>query len=514
MSRRSFMGGAAILMVAGFFVRILGFIFRIYLSNLIGAEGMGVFQLVAPIYSLIILTVTSGISIAVSKMVAAEYVRKHYINLKRITWIGFAGAVFGGLLFSIPMFLGLDFIVNTVLKDARTYYSILFLIPAIPLISAASAFKGYFYGMQDVTPTAVSQVVEQIVKIGLVMAVSGFLLKWGLEYACAIATVGMAIGEISNLFVLLIFYNKRKDKKAISSEVGLIRKRNIVQEIVIVTIPVSFNRLITSGLNAIEQILIPRRLVAGGLSYHLSIEVFGRLSGMAMPLITFPCLVTSSLATTLVPAISEAISVKNYKTLNYRINKSIEITFVLGFVFTAVFCSYANEIGNLLYPGENIGPMLYGLSFACIFIYLQQTLLGVLNGLGKQVTSLQNSIIGSSIRIGFLYLCVPTYGVKGYFAGIFISSLLVCILNLITVVKTTGMAVDLGNWLVKPTLASLLLIASSKYVYSFFTMFHIPAFLTTITSAGVLCMAGLLLMAVLGVLDIGDILKMFKIKSK
>jgi len=514
MSRRSFMGGAAILMVAGFFVRILGFIFRIYLSNLIGAEGMGVFQLVAPIYSLIILTVTSGISIAVSKMVAAEYARKHYINLKRITWIGFAGAVFGGLLFSVPMFLGLNFIVNTVLKDVRTYYSILFLIPAIPLISAASAFKGYFYGLQDVTPTAVSQVVEQIVKIGLVMAVSGFLLKWGIEYACAIATVGMAIGEISNLFVLVLFYKKRKGQKTVTTEVGLIRKRNIVKEIIVVTVPVSFNRLITSGLNAAEQILIPRRLVAGGLSYHLSIEVFGRLSGMAMPLITFPCLVTSSLATTLVPAISEAISVKNYKTLNHRINKSIEITFVLGFVFTAVFCSYSREIGDLLYPNENIGPMLYGLSFACIFIYLQQTLLGVLNGLGMQVTSLRNSIIGSAIRIGFLYLCVPVYGVKGYFVGIFISSLIVCILNMAAVVRTTGMLINLGNWLVKPTLASLILILTSKYIYSFFMLFQMPAFLKTISSAGMLCLEGILVMTILGVLDVNDILKMAKLRGK
>jgi stage V sporulation protein B len=316
----------------------------------------------------------------------------------------------------------------------------------------------------------------------------------------------MAIGEISNLFVLLIFYNKRKDRKNVNSKTGIIRKRSIVKEIVAVTIPVSFNRLITSGLNAGEQILIPRRLMAGGLSYHLSIEVFGRLSGMAMPLITFPCLVTSSLATTLVPAISEAISVKNFKTLNHRINKSIEITFVLGFVFTSVFCSYANEIGDLLYPSENIGPMLYGLSFACIFIYLQQTLLGVLNGLGKQLTSLQNSIIGSGIRIGFLYLFVPTYGVKGYFIGIFISSLLVCILNMVTVVKTTGMTINLGNWLIKPTLASLILIISARYVYSFFAMLGMPVFLTTITSAGALCMAGLLLMTILGVLDINDIL--------
>jgi len=508
------MGGAAILMIAGFFVRILGFVYRIYLSNLIGAEGMGIFQLVAPIYSLIILTVTSGISIAVSRMVAAEQARNHLINLRRITTMGILGSAFGGLLFSIPMLAGLDFIVNTVLKDSRTYYSILFLIPAIPLISAASALKGYFYGIQDVTPTAVSQIVEQIVKIGLVMATAGFLVKAGLEYACAVATIGMAAGEISNFFVLLIIYKRRNTSNKFISRVGLLPKRNIVREIFNITVPVSFNRFVTSVLNAVEQILIPRRLVAGGLSYHLSIEAFGRLSGMAMPLIFFPCLVTSSLATTLVPAISEAVSMKSFKTLNHRIGKSIQITFVLGFIFTAIFFSFSDEIGNLLYKNENIGPMLYGLSFACIFIYLQQTLLGVLNGLGKQVVSLRNSLMGSGIRIGFLYVFVPYYGVKGYFAGMFISSFLVCILNLITVVKTTGMVIDLGDWLIKPTLVCLVLIITSKYVYSFFSIFHFSIALLTVISVGTVCFEGIFLMAIFGVLDIKGTLKMVGIKFR
>lgn len=514
MSRRSFFGGAAILMVAGFFVRILGFVFRIYLSNLIGAEGMGIFQLVAPIYSLIILTVTSGISIAVSRMVAAELSKRHLINLVRITRIGLLGAVFGGLLFSVPMLAGLDFIVDSVLKDHRTYYSVLFLIPAIPIISAAAALKGYFYGLQDVTPTAVSQIVEQIVKIGLIMVLAGYLATAGLEYSCAVATIGMAAGEIANLLVLYVIYKRRALKTPVVSKFGLIRKRTIIKDIFNTTLPVSFNRFITSVLNAVEQILIPRRLVAGGLNYSLSIEAFGRLSGMAMPLIFFPCLVTSSLATTLVPAISEAISLKNFKTLNHRIGKSIQITFVLGFIFTAVFLAFPNEIGNMLYRNENIGPMLFGLSFSCTFIYLQQTLLGILNGLGKQVVSLHNSLIGSGIRIGFLYLFVPDYGVNGYFTGLLISSLIVCILNLISVVKTTGMAIDLGSWFIKPSVACLLMILSSKYIYFFFTIFNLPNIILTLAAIGTVCVEGLLLMTVLGVLDIKDMVKMLGVKVK
>lgn len=511
MSRRSFFGGAVILMIAGFIVRILGFIYRIYLSNLIGAEGMGVFQLVVPVYSLIVLTLTSGVSIAVSRMVAAELAKNHQINVRRITKVGLVVVMLAGLVFSVPMYIWRDFIVDVVLKDRRTYFSVMLLIPAIPAIAASSAIKGYFYGMQDVTPTAISQIVEQVVRIGLVLALAGYISSVGLEYACALATVGMAAGELANFIVLFIIYKKRKEKR--HSTVGLMRKRFIISQIIITAVPVSFNRFITSILTAIEQILIPRRLLAGGLAYQQSIEEFGRLSGMAMPLIFFPALVTSSLATTLVPAISEAISLNNFRTVNYRISKSIQITFVLGFIFMSIFFAFPNEIGDMVYKKQNIGNMLYYLSFTCIFLYLQQTLLGILNGLGKQWVSLRNSLLGSGIRIAFVYYYVPSYGVKGYVWGIIISSILVCILNIYTIATTTGMTVDIRNWLVKPAVAFVALAVTAKYIMHFYTIFPLGQALITLCTISTCIIEGMLVMVILGVVDKRDILKIIGYKK-
>jgi stage V sporulation protein B len=117
MAKRSFVSGVIILMLAGFAVKICGFIYRIYLSNLIGSEGMGLFQLIAPVYSLIILTLTSGISIAVSRMVAGELAQKHIVNLRRITYCALVMVLFGGLIISVLFFLNLDFIANVILKD-------------------------------------------------------------------------------------------------------------------------------------------------------------------------------------------------------------------------------------------------------------------------------------------------------------------------------------------------------------------------------------------------------------
>ncbi|HHV30232.1 MAG TPA: stage V sporulation protein B [Clostridium sp.] len=514
MAKKSFIGSAIILMIASFIVKIIGFIYRIYLSNLIGAEGMGLFQLISPVYSLIILTLTSGVSIAVSKMVAEEMAKDHRVNLRRITGCALGIVLLAGVAVSLLILIFINPIVNIILKDSRTYYSMLLLMPCIPVIAAASALKGYFYGIQDVTPTACSQVVEQIVKTAVVMAMAGYFVNVGLEYACALATIGMALGEISNLLVLIFVYKLKKNRASVSSsKKGFMRKRIIVREIVKVSIPVSFNRFITSIMSTVEFILIPRMLVLGGLTYQNSIQEYGRLTGMAMPLVFFPSLVTSALATTLVPAISEAMSIRSYKTVNYRMSKSIQLTFIMGFIFSAVFMLFPDTIGDLVYRKENIGHILYLLSFTGIFIYLQQTLLGIMNGLGKQGILLRNSIVGYAIRIVFVIYCIPVYGIAGYIAGMVISSICVCILDVSTVVKTTGMALDFRNWILKPGLVGIIMLLIGKYVQSFFTIFNLSHLWTVVLTIVGNIVIGFLLMFALGALDKDEMLTMIGLKK-
>lgn len=512
MARKSFVGSAIVLMIAGFVVKILGFVYRIYLSNLIGAEGMGLFQLISPIYSLVILTLTSGISIAVSKMVAEELAQNHLVNLRRITSCALFIIIFSGIIVSVFMFIFINPIVNVILKDSRTYYSMLLLIPCIPIVAAASALKGYFYGIQNVVPTAFSQIAEQVVRITLVITMAGYFLNIGLEYACALATLGMAVGEISNLGVLFVVYKLKKNKDCTTSKRGFIRKRFIIKNLVKVSIPISFNRLITSIMAAVEMILIPRMLLAGGLNYQSSMEEFGKLMGMAMPLVYFPSLVTSSLATTLVPAISEAMSLKSYKTVNYRMSMSIQLSVILGFIFTAIFMVFPNEIGDMLYRKEHIGDILYLLSFTSVFMYLQQTLLGIMNGLGKQGISLRNSMVGYAIRIFFVVYLIPVYGIKGYILGMIVSSAIVCFLNMGTVVKTTGMVLDFRNWFIKPAIIGVIMIFIGRYVFYFFTIFKFSSALTVLMAVFGNVLIAFILLFVFGILDRKEMIKLIGFK--
>lgn len=515
MTKKTFITGAIILMVAGLITRIFGFVYRIYLSNLIGAEGMGLYQLIVPIYTLIILTLTSGISIAVSKMIAEEAAKGNFINIKRILKIGLVGVLAVSAAISFIIYINIDFIVYNILKDSRTYSSVLIMIPCIPLIAAASAFKGYFYGIQEVTPTAVSQIIEQIVKITIIMALASQFLKAGLEYACALATLGMAVGEMSNLFILAVYYKYKKYSYLTpTSKKGLIRKRNLFSAILGCAAPISINRFILSVMQAVEVILIPQRLLVGGLNYIQCMEEYGKLMGMAMPLILFPALVTTSLATTLVPAISESISLRNFNSVNYRISKSIQITTVLGFVFMAVFACYSNNIAELLFPRQNVGNTLFLLSFTCIFVYLQQILMGIMNGLGKQGLLLANSVVGCVIRILCVYFLVPKFGIPSYIIGIIISSFIVCILHFSTIIRYTGMVLDFRHWLVLPMVATLFLMFSGKYIYSFFDFLKLPSQWQTLLTLGTYIVVAIFLMALVGVIDWREILQLLGFKTK
>ncbi len=494
------------MMVAGLVARIFGFVYRIYLSNMVGAEGMGLYELVVPVYAAIVLTITSGITIAVSKMVAEQNARKDTANPGRITICAIVLAAVAGIIVSFFISLNTEFFSIRILGDPRTHDALLVLVPCLPAVVAAAALKGYFYGIQQVVPTALSQVAEQTAKIVILIMMAGYILDRGPEYACTIAVFSAAAGEMLNMLILLaVFALRKKVKGNVDCKVRIMSRLTIIKGLLGAAVPVSANRLVISALSAAEFILIPAMLSAGGLDEKSSMEVFGRLTGMALPLIMFPSVVTNSIATTLVPAISESVAMKRFKALNYQISKSIQITFIVGVIFTCVFFSFSDEIGTLLYKREKIGDLLFLLSFACVFIYLQQTLNGVLNGLGKQGILLRNTIIGSVLRIAVVCLLMPVLGIKIYILGLSVSLILTECLNLLMVNRITGLVFDVRGWILKPGLAGIISVLCSRYVYYFFRIIGFATIVTTLLTLGANVLISISLMFITGAISLDEI---------
>lgn len=510
MFKQSFFNGAIILMFAGFIVKILGFFYRIYLSNLLGAEGMGVFSLITPVYSLIIITLTSGLSITVSSKVSYEFTKKNPYVAKKITNLSMAILFFFSTIVSIFLYIFLESIVTNLLKDNRTYLPLLIFIPSLPFITISAALKGYFYGISNVTPNAIAQIVEQLVRIVSVV----FLVKKfhfiSITYACTFAMFGMILSELANLFVLFCFYIKNR---TVHNSNTKFKKRRAIFDIITLSSSISFNKLITSLMSTIETVFIPSKLMLFGLSYQESLSLFGKLSGMAMPLILFPSLVTNSLATTLIPAISEGLARKNYKLINNRISKSIQLSFGMGFMFMVTFMVFPSEISSFVYKKENISLLLYMLSFCCPLIYLNQILLGILNGLNEQKFSLISSIICCLIRILFVFFVIPKLGLSGYIAGYFISLGINCILNLAIIIKHTGLIINLKNWIFKPSIISILMLIVNKYTLFLFKMLDFNHNITTILTVGSSIGIFFILMVLAQVFPLDEILKILGLKK-
>ncbi|MBP7175882.1 MAG: polysaccharide biosynthesis protein [Thermoclostridium sp.] len=455
MGKKNLKQNAFILTIAGFIVKSIGFIYRIYIANSIGAEGMGLYQLVLPIYNLVLLGLTAGVGIAVARLVAEETARGNPNNANRVAIVAGTTIFAAAAAVVAILYLKLDFVVNVLIGDIRTKSALFWILPAIPFIAAITALKGYFYGKQEVVPNALSQIAEQLVKLIVVFTIADIFSQGDMERKCLFATIGMITGEIANVLVVFLAFQLRKGKKAVNYSGKLLRKRDIEKSLLGISLPITANRLILSLLGTVEFIWIPQRLALFGMTNAEALAEYGKLTGMASPVITFPSMLTAALATALVPAIAEAAALKRMNGANRQISRSIRLTLVLGFLFTSLFLAFGTDISEIIYPGQNVGQMMFLLSFTGVFFYLQQTLLGVLNGLGKEKETLKHSMMTSVLRLGFVWFGIPAFGMNAYIISLVVTNLVGSVLNLRTTVKTTGMSIELGDWFLKPLIAAI-----------------------------------------------------------
>ncbi|HHW21609.1 MAG TPA: polysaccharide biosynthesis protein [Clostridiaceae bacterium] len=456
MARRSLKYNTAILTVTGFIVKAIGFLYRVIIANSIGTEGLGLYQLMTPIYSLLVLVLSAGVSVAVSRFVAEETSKGLKHAGVKITSISAGLVLAAGVVICGILLLNLDALVLGTTGDMRTKRSLFFILVFVPPIAAVSAFKGYFYGRQEMMPNSIGQIAEQVTKLLFVIFMIDSFRGKGIESMCLLAVLAMLIGECANVLVVYIaflFSNKRS-----LYELKLARKEKtgtMIRKIVKTALPISANRLVLSLIGTAESLLIPQRLVLSGLTFQESLQSFGKLTGMASPLVFFPSMLPMSLATALVPAIAGAVAAKQYRIANRQISQSIRLTIIMGLIFTSFFASCSHELAELVYPGNDVGPILRLLSLTGVFLYLQHTMLGILNGLARESAILINTLTGSVIRIAGIWFLMPVMGVEAYIYAVIAGSIITIAFNFREISKITGISIDVGQWIVKPVSAAL-----------------------------------------------------------
>ncbi len=461
MKKESFLKGAAILGVAGVVVKILGAFFRIPLANIIGAEGMGYYQVGYPMYTLILSFASQGFPTAISKLVSEKRANDNAGGAHKVFQTAFYILLAFGIISSLSLALGARYLVDNVIKSPNAYYAILALAPALLFVPIMASFRGYFQGMKNMTPTAISQVAEQFGRVIIGLALAVILLSTGLQYAAAGAAFGATIGGIAGLTIIVYIY--RKNKAKIYSQFGTVPDaskeptKGIIKDLLKIALPITVGSAILPLISMVDAMIVLRRLQAIGFTYEEANRLFGQLTGMAATLINLPQVFTVALAMSIVPVISEAVTRKDMTSIKADTGSAIRVSMLIGLPAAVGLAALATPIMLLLYPKQPpaIGQILLYLSFAVLFLTQLQTMTGILQGLGKPFIPVRNMMVGAVVKFIATYFLtgIPALNVKGAAIGTVSAYFVAALLNFIEVKKATGAKFDFIQFVLKPVIS-------------------------------------------------------------
>lgn len=473
MANSKILKGTAILGIAGIFVKILGAVFRIPLTALIGTEGMAYYGYAYPLYSLFLVIATAGIPVAISRMVSEKIAYNDFSGAQRVfrvsRWLLLAIGVFA---FAV-CFFGAELIAKYVSKDMGAVLPIKAIAPALIFVPVMSAYRGYFQGRQNMNPTAISQFIEQIFRVAVGLILASVMVAQGLEMAAAGATFGATVGSIAGLLIIMLIY--ALNKKAInyhlrqSRQIHTERRKKektmaIVKQILIIAIPITIGASILPLVNFADSAIVTRRLLDGGFTDVEARELWGQLSGYCNTMVGLPQVLTQAVAVAMVPAIAAAYRLRNRAEIDENINLGMRISMIIGMPCAAGMIALAEPILLLLFSSEaasaiSAAPTLMVMCLGVPLMTLLQTTNGILQGVNRQVLPMKNLAIGAVAKIILTYVLVaiPSLNIKGAAIGSVFVYGIALILNLRDMKRYTKVKVDFMLTYIKPTAASVIM---------------------------------------------------------
>lgn len=424
-----------VLFISNFIVRILGFIYKIFLSRVIGESGLGVYHILFDFLMLSIALTTTGIPTTLSCLVAKKNAAKdkHSKNVLFISTLYVA--FFISLILSLAISFNAKYLSLKLLRDSKLYLLILGICPAVIVITISNVLRGYYYGLKNSTIPAIGQVIEQIVRILFVYIIINCINKDYLN--CYIALLGISIGEVANiLFIICCLYKNSNLSNRYT--ISLKDFYNASIETLKISVPITCNRLSNILINAITSIIVPSRLSLSGLSYYQSLGIYGIINGMVMPFIYLPFTLGSALVVNLIPSLSQEISLKNYKAIKLKTIYAILLTLLVGGLCSIIFYFFADKLCLLIFKNKSAGIYLKSLFILPLFNSLNQTLSSILHALRKEIQSSLITISTMLIQLALLYLLlpIPSININGYIYSTILTSMLASLLHTIVLYRT------------------------------------------------------------------------------
>lgn len=443
--------------------RTLGMISMIYISNRIGAEGVGLYHLAMTVYSMAYMIASAGMSASVSKLVAEEIGKGNWNGIKKVMNIFIAISIATSVTITGLVFMNAPFIGDHIIKDSRTLLGLRALSLSIPFMTVSSCLKGYFYAVKKVIKPVSSDILEQIVKVLLTIV---FLQRWAsgdLAYACLALGLAMTLGEVFSFSYMLLLYKKDPDRKIKRGN----RNRpemEILVRIIKILLPITLTAYLSSIITLLQNILIPLGFRKSGLTPMESMSMYGMIQGMVLPILFFPVALLTASSTVLTPEIARAQARNMKERVESLSGRTIHLIMVLAMIVVSVFCNFGEELGLLIYNNRQVGYLLQLFVFITPFMYIEIVIDGILRGLGEQNSCLIYRIIESVLSVLLIYYLIPVKGVAAFIALNIGISILTASLKLRRLIKVTDIKIQVAKWFLYPALAAAAAGMTSKVI--------------------------------------------------
>jgi len=455
-----FIKDALVLTIFGIVIRIIATVFNVYLSNVIGTEAIGIYQLLMSVYLFCINIAVAGMGLTTIKLVSKEDALGNSSKISRIVQkvLLYSGTM--GCVACLLLVLSGEYLVTNVLNNVVSKRVIFILAISLPFLSMSYALNGYFTGKRKIFKGSMLQLLDQIAKVIVMTILIIKFLPGSIENACIALVLGDTICEVLSFILSYALYKLEKNV----GKVTISQDKQISKEIIGIAFPVAFTACIRSGLNALKQVTIPKSLEKSNMSYKAAISEYGVVTGLAMPIITFMSAFIQPVSSLLLPQFS-AYHAKGYKEkVNSTIDRVFKTTLFYAIGVMGALWAFSEQLGEIIYNNSSVGWYIKMLSPLVIFMYLDSTVDSMLRGLDKQIGVMLCNILDLVVSIAFIYFVVPKFGVAGYIASIFLSTILNSCISIGILIRTTHFRFKLLEWVIIP----LVRCSYSRICYKFY----------------------------------------------
>ena len=484
--------------LAGLIVKLIGMFFRIPLTNIIGAEGMADYHVAYPIYAALVVISTAGLPTAISRMVSERVTVGDYQGAHQVFKNAFRALLIIGVVTTLLM-LALSGVIARVAGYPDATLGLVLIAPSLFFVALLSAYRGYFQGLQMMSPTAITQLIEQLIKLS-----AGLFLAWiwssrGMQYGAAGALLGISISEVCALIVIIIMYNRKKgsiqEKRRLTGPSSATSNKALTAELFRIAIPIIIGASVMPLVGLLDTLLVKNLMVAAGFSDSIAEASFGVLSGSVNPLINMPAVLSLALCMSLVPAISEARVQGNSAIVSGRSAMGFKLAILVGLPCAVGMYILADPIMKLLFtsgltPDQLAlgGQLLRILSVGILFLTILQTMTGILQGAGHQLKPVINLTVGAAVKIVLSLVLIrdPALNVQGAAIGTAVCYGIAAVLNVIAVSRITKPDIRFLSGFVAPLISTAVMGAAAYFLFNRLSAGHGN---TTSTLAAILAAA-------------------------